>query len=39
MAWPDDGGLAHQAAWIFDAYGTLAAVEARMRKADTGGAP
>jgi hypothetical protein len=39
MVWPDDGGLAQQSAWIFDAYGILAGTEARMRKLEREGAP
>ena len=35
--WPDSGGVAHQAAWIVDAFSTLAALAEQLRKADKPG--
>jgi hypothetical protein len=35
--WPDPGGVAHQAAWIVDAFSALAALAEQLRKADKPG--
>lgn len=31
--WPDDGGVAHQAAWIVEAFGMLNSIDEAMSKA------
>jgi hypothetical protein len=32
-AWPDEGGVADQAAWVFDAFRALGGIEAEMEAA------
>lgn len=32
--WPDPGGVADQAAWVFEAFGMLAGFEAEFEKHD-----
>ena len=32
--WPDDGGIVHQAAWVFDAFAMLGSAEATMKEAE-----
>lgn len=32
-AWPDTGGVADQAAWVFDAFRTLGGIEAELEAA------